>query len=102
MAARGAISKEIVMDRLLEVFPEAFVYDKTIRIPMVEEGNPIQIKVALTAAKDIVEAGADNAIPVAKAGTAKAGEFSFPEPQKVEVTADEQTAVQDLMSSLGL
>ena len=102
MAAKGAVSKEIVMTKLLEVFPNAFVYDKTIRIPMVEDGNELQIKVALTAAKDIVEPGADNAIPVAKAGTAKAGEFSFPEPKKVEVTADEQSAVQDLMSSLGL
>jgi hypothetical protein len=103
MAAKGAASKEIVMAKLLEVFPEAFVYDKTIRIPMIEDGNELQIKVALTAAKDIVEPGADNAVPTKiSAGTAKAGEFSFPEPKKIEITEQEQSAVQDLMSSLGL
>ena len=104
MAARGAISKETVMAKILEVFPDAFIYDKTIRIPMFEDGNPLQIKVALTAAKDIVEPGADNALPtpITKGGSAKAGEFSFPEPQKIEVTDNEKTAVQDLMSSLGL
>jgi hypothetical protein len=104
MAAKGALSKEIVMAKILEVFPDAFVYDKAIRIPMIEDGSPLQIKVALTAAKDIVEMGADNALPVStpKAGSAKVGEFSFPAPQKIEISESEQSAVQDLMSTLGL
>lgn len=104
MAAKGSVVKQEVMAKILEVFPDAFVYDKTIRIPMVEDGNPLQIKVTLTAAKDIVEPGADNALPtpITKGGSVKAGEFSFPEPQKIEVTDSEKTAVQDLMSSLGL
>jgi hypothetical protein len=101
MAAKGAVSKEIVTEKLLEMFEGAFVYDKTIRIPMVEDGNEIQIKVALTAAKDLVEPGADVALPKAKGPTAKAGEFSFPE-VKMEATESEKDAVQNLMASLGL
>lgn len=98
--AKGAEEKQIVIDKIKEVFPEAFEYDKTIRIPI----GDVQIKVALTCAKDIVEPGADNALPtpITKGGSVKAGEFSFPEPQKIEVTDNEKTAVQDLMSSLGL
>ena len=104
MAAKGSISKEIIVQKILDTFEGAFKFDKEIRIPMIEDGNSLQIKVALTAAKDIVEPGADNALPtpITKGGSVKAGEFSFPEPQKIEVTDSEKTAVQDLMSSLGL
>ena len=102
MAVKGAVSKEVVIAKILEVFPDAFVYDKTVRIPMIEDGNELQIKVALTAAKDIVEPGSDNAIPAAKGGKVVAGEFSFPEPKKIEVSSEEQSAVQNLMNELGL
>ena len=63
MASRGAEEKQIVINKIKEVFPEAFEYDKTIRIPI----GDIQIKVALTAAKDNVEPGGDTAVPGVKA-----------------------------------
>ena len=63
MAARGAIAKQEVIDKILEIFPEAFLHEKVLRIPMVEDGQPLQIKITLTAAKDIVEPDADKTVP---------------------------------------
>lgn len=104
--AKGSESKSIFYAKILETFEGSFMYNsgKEIRIPFKEDGKDIQLKIVATCAKDIVEPGADNALPtpITKGGSAKAGEFSFPEPQKIEVTDNEKTAVQDLMSSLGL
>ena len=61
--ARGQEEKLIVINKIKEVFPEAFEYDKTIRIPI----GDVQIKVSLTAAKDNVEPGGDVAVPGVKA-----------------------------------
>ena len=67
MAARGSIAKEEVMNKILATFPGAFKYEKELRIPMMENGEELQIKVTLTAAKNMVAAGGDTAIPGAKA-----------------------------------
>ena len=58
--AKGASSKEIVKNKLLEVFEGAFIASdgKTIRIPLIEDGEALEIKVALTAAKDLEGSGA--------------------------------------------
>ena len=63
--ARGQISKQIVTEKILKSFDGAFTYNdgKEIRIPLQEDGELIQIKVALTAAKENVNPGDDNAIP---------------------------------------
>lgn len=61
--ARGAEAKNSVMDKILETFDGAFKYDKEIRVPVMENGELVQIKVTLTCAKVNVENGADNAIP---------------------------------------
>lgn len=104
--AKGQLSKAEFSKKILSVYEDAFLYNdgKEIRVPFVEDGINIQLKITMTCAKDIVEPGADNALPtpITKGGSVKAGEFSFPEPQKIEVTDNEKTAVQDLMSSLGL
>lgn len=99
--AKGALSKEIVMKKILETFPGAFVYDKELRIPMIEGGEEVQIKVALTCAKTNVEIGGDTAIP---------GDFPPPPntpvtPARTEPVApsdQEKKAVGDLLRSLGL
>ena len=103
MASRGAEEKQIVIDKIKEVFPEAFEYDKTIRIPV----GDIQIKVALTAAKDIVEPGGDAAVPGTKAtkvvAIANGAEPVFGEASAiVEPSAEELNTVSSLMESLGL
>ena len=101
--ARGAEEKQIIIDKIKEVFPEAFEYDKTIRIPV----GDIQIKVALTAAKDIVEPGGDAAVPGTKAtkvvAIANGAEPVFEEASAiVEPSAEELNTVSNLMESLGL
>ena len=103
MASRGAEEKQIVIDKIKEVFPEAFEYDKTIRIPI----GDIQIKVVLTAAKDNVEPGGDTAVPGVKAtkvvAIANGAEPVFEDVSAtVEPSAEELNAVSSLMESLGL
>ena len=103
MASRGAEEKQIVIDKIKEVFPEAFEYDKTIRIPV----GDVQIKVVLTAAKDNVEPGGDAAVPGTKAtkvvAIANGAEPVFEEASAiVEPSAEELNTVSNLMESLGL
>lgn len=54
MAVRGSQAKAEIQKKILEVFPGSFISDKIIRIPMTEDGEVIQIKCTLTAAKDII------------------------------------------------
>ena len=100
--ARGQEEKLIVINKIKEVFPEAFEYDKTIRIPI----GDVQIKVALTAAKDNVEPGGDTAIPGVKATKvtiAEGAEPVFEDVSKaIEPSQSELDAVNNLMSQLGL
>lgn len=56
MAARGAEAKELVSKVILNVFTGSFTVDgKEIRIPVMWDGEEIQIKVALTASKTNIE-----------------------------------------------
>lgn len=99
MAAKGAVSKEKIMDRILETFPGAFQYDKELRIPMVEDGVEVQIKVALTCAKVNVERGGDTALP---GNTASSVAPTSTPSALVEPTTEEKERVSDLLSKLGL
>ena len=100
--ARGQEEKLIVINKIKEVFPEAFEYDKVIRIPI----GDVQIKVALTCAKDNVEPGEDTAVPGVKATKvtiAKGAEPVFEDVSAaVEPSEEELNAVSNLMESLGL
>ena len=100
--ARGQEEKLIVINKIKEVFPEAFEYDKTIRIPI----GDVQIKVALTAAKDNVEPGGDTAVPGVKATKvtiAEGAEPVFEDVSKaIEPSQSELDAVNNLMNQLGL
>ena len=102
MASRGAEEKQMVIDKIKEVFPEAFEYDKTIRIPI----GDVQIKVTLTAAKDNVEPGGDVVVPGVKATKVtitESAESVFEDvPAAVEPSAEELNAVNSLIESLGL
>ena len=100
--ARGQEEKLIVINKIKEVFPEAFEYDKAIRIPI----GDVQIKVALTAAKDNVKPGGDAAVPGVKATKVTITEGAEPVFEDVsaavEPSAEELNAVSNLMESLGL
>ena len=97
MAAKGTIAKENITNQILSIFNGSFIYGKEIRIPYVENGTLVQIKIALTCAKENVDAGADTALPgetVVKTTPVSGG--------VVEITAQEQNEVNDLISKLGL
>ena len=100
--AKGAEEKQMVIDKIKEVFPEAFEYDKVIRIPI----GDVQIKIALTCAKDNVEPGGDTAVPgvkATKATIAKGAEPVFEDVSAaIEPSAEELNAVSNLMTQLGL
>ena len=100
--ARGQEEKLIVINKIKEVFPEAFEYDKTIRIPI----GDVQIKVVLTAAKDNVEPGGDAVVPGIKATKATIAEGAEPVFEEasaiVKPSEEELNAVSNLMTSLGL
>ena len=100
--ARGQEEKLIVINKIKEVFPEAFEYDKVIRIPI----GDVQIKIALTCAKDNVEPGGDAAMPGIKATKVTIMEGAEPVFEDVsaavEPSAEELNAVSNLMESLGL
>ena len=104
--AKGADSKAIVIKKILETFPDSFLYnnDKEIRIPMKENGETIEIKVVLSCAKT----------PVASAASAAALDWSNPSATEVgyaaitsqqavtEISEEDRRKVQELMAKLGL
>ena len=101
--AKGAESKTKIQKQILEAFPGSFLYNdgKEIRVPMVEGGEQVQIKIALTCAKENVEIGADNAIP----GDFPAPKMTAPTPVNtapVQPSTEEKQKVADLLKSLGL
>ena len=100
MAARGTESKSTITQKILDTFEGSFVYDKEIRIPMMENGELVQIKCVLTCAKVNVESGGDTAVPVkanVESTPVKQGDFKFD-----EITPEEAQEVDNLISELGL
>jgi hypothetical protein len=91
--AKGSIAKQEILDKIKEIFPNSFEYGKEFRIPIEENGEIVQIKVALTCAKVNVECGG--------ASSVAASEPAAPA-EKVEVTEEEKQNVQKLMENLGL
>ena len=105
MAARGTESKDKIIAQILETFPGAFKYDKEIRIPMIENGEQIQIKVTLTAAKTNVDVGGDVAMPGEQSGVFAA----TPAPVQLKrdaatmyPTEEEKANVKTFLDKLGL
>ena len=98
--ARGQIVKEEIKNKILETFKDAFIAsdNKTIRIPMKEDGELIEIKVTLTAAKDIEGAAAAGSGISGFPGINEASVESAP----LEPSAEEKKNVEDLLSKLGL
>lgn len=98
--ARGQASKEIVINKLLEVFDNSFIDGKDLRINMIEAGEPIQIKISLTAAKNIIEKG--DILNTSVSAPKEASAFDNPEPVKVKITESEAENVAKLLSALNL
>lgn len=97
--ARGAEAKNSIWDKMLEVYPDAFWEDtgKILRIPMIENGERIEVKVTLTAAKNnLGEAELKSAFDAA-VSTSTVTENSILEP-----TEEEKANVNKLLASLGM
>lgn len=95
--ARGSEAKSIITNKILETFNGSFINDKEIRIPIMENGETLQIKCVLTCAKTNIEANAGSNFPdpIVKDKVPK-GEFTF------EISDQEKSEVSDLISKLGL
>ena len=100
MAAKGSQAKAEVLAKLQEVFPNGFTYEKVFVVPCVEDGQRIDIKIALTAAKNPIEQGGDVAIPGAQAPTVSAP-ASINEKTPIEPTSEEKKNISDFLSSMG-
>ena len=102
--AKGQVSKIEVMKKIQNSFEGAFLYNdgKELRIPMVEDGEDIQIKVSLTCAKDNVQPGQDNAIPGTKPVLNNEINFEETKAKPVKPTEEELKNVNDLLQALGL
>lgn len=103
--AKGSIVKNEVYNKIMEIFPNSFMYNdgKELRINTIEEGEPIQLKLVLTAAKTPVSDGGDNVLPTA--GTQSESAFPPPiehTPAPAQVTEEEKQNVKTLMEKLGL
>ena len=95
--ARGAESKQIITDKILQTFEGAFIYGgKEIRVPLQENGERVEIKVTLTCAKENV--GGDSAFAAPQGETSQVAQASAP----AAPTEQEKANIADLMSRLGL
>lgn len=101
MAIKGAIAKQEVTKKMLETFEGSFLNEKEIRIPWMEDGSPVQIKVTLTAAKTLVNADGEEVIP-GNAATSSQEELDAPKMESIETSAEEKEHLSKLLRSLGL
>ena len=93
--AKGAESKQKLLEQIMRDYPEAFLYGgKELRVPFTEDGARVEIKVALTCAKTNV-GGDDGGTDAATAIPASSGETSAP-------TAEEKQNIASLMERLGI
>ena len=103
--AKGAVAKQEIGAKILECFEGAFYYNngKELRIPWNENGVEVQIKIAMTCAKDNVSADGEEISRPAAVASETAPSSSFPAPHKrAEVTEEEKQNVEDLLKALGL
>ena len=109
--AKGQIAKEQLMNEILNLLGDrAFKYDKDIRVNCTENGELVQIKLAFTAAKVVVEKDADTAVP----GSIKPAVTAIPKSEMIDFeapaapapvaapTAEEKQNIKELMAKLGL
>ena len=103
MAVKGTESKRHITQVILDTFKGSFLYNdgKEIRIPVEENGEIVQIKIALTAAKVNVSPEGETALP-GEDNTDFGMTFSGNMIEKTAPTAEEKKNVADLLKSLGL
>lgn len=93
--AKGAESKAKLIEKLKEIYPDAFEYGKEFRIPFEEDGQRVEIKVALTCAKSNV--GGEGVSEVSGVESEEAVNVASAAP-----TEEEKANIATLMNRLGL
>ena len=103
MAAKGSILKQEIANKILAAFPGSFLYNdgKEIRINGTENGDKLQIKLTLTAAKVAVEGGSDTVLP-GEAATADVKSNVTNEAIPQEPSEEEKERLVMLLNKLGL
>lgn len=103
MAARGSESKNIITAKLLETFAGSFIYDKNIIVPMVENGESLQIKIAVTCAKTNIERGGEVASAPAAAKVSTGAVIpSNPATNLTGPTEEEKQMISSLLEKMGI
>ena len=103
MAARGSESKNIIIAKLLETFAGSFIYDKNIIVPMVENGESLQIKIAVTCAKTNIERGGEVvSTPAAAKVSTGAVIPSNPATNLTGPTEEEKQMISNLLEKMGI
>ena len=97
MAARGAVAKQEVTEKLREAFGDNFIgeHEKKIYVWANDGGERVQIAISLTCPKN----------PVGAAVSPTSNEINFeaePERPVMEITPDEQDMIDKLKAELGL
>ena len=106
--ARGTESKNIITAKLLETFAGSFIYDKNIIIPMVENGENLQIKIALTCIKTYVSAEDSTPAEFKTTSAANASnELNFedtpaPSPAEINATPEEKANIARLVEKFNI
>ena len=96
MAAKGSIAKSEIAEVILKTFEGSFVNDKEIRIPWQENGETVEIKIAMTCAKENIGGGVTSSQPVvAKNDAQGSAPVSAP-------TQEELDNVKSIMEKLNL
>lgn len=91
--AKGAVSKAKVLDVMKLIFPQMFSVDgKEYRIPLIEDGQEIELKVALTCAKDNIGGGG---------GSDSTGPVQYTEAD-LKITDEEKQEIFEIMKQWGL
>ena len=102
MALKGTILKKEITDKILATFEGSFLYNdgKEIRIPGLEDGQELQVKVALTCAKTNVSPNGEDMLP----GEDISREESITNVSQtsIEITQEEKDNIKKMMEVLGL
>lgn len=101
---KGAIAKNTIFTKLMEVFPNSFMYNdnKELRINTTENGEPVQIKLSLTCAKTPVESNNSNTMSTPESSGELNWEESKPSSSSIieQLTQEEKENVARLVKQL--
>lgn len=100
--ARGNDAKELVINKIKEAFGDSYigVFDKKVYVWSEEDGQKMQVSLALTCPKTPV--GDEVIIPSGDGGINFESEVAAAPSTATEISIEEQQKIADLMATLGL